>query len=383
MSVEKSGKGYRIRFRPFADKLIKLSTMARNKTEAVKIERDLLIACRTGDYVRLDSSAKEACIRMFTNQQWELPAELSGLQKPVEELTLWKAIELFVNYPGIKGSKNLNRSVVAFTHLVGFFGKDRPFKTIWVPDIKLYQTKRVSQGAANDTANREVTALSSLFRVMVELQLLEANPVRLIKRLSGKQGEREVYLSHEDVSRIASECPSWFQGVIWIAYLTGMRRGEILGLTWNQVNLPKRMVYLSATDTKEGSKKRVPLHIDVLPVFEELSKVRSLKDSAVILIDGHGLGTDTVKNTWRRAMLKLEWPKPWPRLHDLRHTWKVNALKSGVDYEVREAILGHWNKLKSVSERYGYIDETALLESIDKMKFDHGETHIWVTAREA
>jgi hypothetical protein len=68
---------------------------------------------------------------------------------------------------------------------------------------------------------------------------------------------------------------------------------------------------------------------------------------------------------------------------DLRHTWKVNALRSGVDYEIREAILGHSTKAKGVSERYGYLDKELLLDAIDKITFEHGETHIWVTRQKA
>jgi hypothetical protein len=75
----------------------------------------------------------------------------------------------------------------------------------------------------------------------------------------------------------------------------------------------------------------------------------------------------------------MKLPDPKPRFHDLRHTWKSNARRSGMDSEIREAILGHAQRGLSVTERYGRISEAELVREIDKMTFDHGETEILVT----
>ena len=83
------------------------------------------------------------------------------------------------------------------------------------------------------------------------------------------------------------------------------------------------------------------------------------------------------------GMRSLELAKPWPRFHDLRHTWKTNARRSGMDPEIREAILGHSTKERSVSERYGRISDKELVNAIDSMTFDHGETEILVAKRKS
>jgi len=49
-----------------------------------------------------------------------------------------------------------------------------------------------------------------------------------------------------------------------------------------------------------------------------------------------------------------------------------------MDPEIRESILGHWFKEKSVSERYGRISDEELVRAIDRMAFDHGRTEIYV-----
>ena len=78
MAVTKRGKTFHIRFVLSGRDVIGLKTAARSKTEAKQIEMALLTACRSGDYRGLDPVAREACIRMFRNQGWELPTGLGS-----------------------------------------------------------------------------------------------------------------------------------------------------------------------------------------------------------------------------------------------------------------------------------------------------------------
>ncbi|MGO9120497.1 MAG: tyrosine-type recombinase/integrase [Desulfomonilaceae bacterium] len=391
MSVIKRGKVYHLRIRPFGPELITVRTPALTKSEAANIERALLVACKSGDYRSLEPKTRSVCMTMFRNRGWEIPSDLSGKDLVKEELIMWKAVDLFVNYPEIRQSPTRERYASALTHLVRLLGKQRPIRTLWVPDLKAYRIERLNEEASPGTVNWELATLSKLFGVLIELQHLDTNPVRLIKRLSVKAGERQVYLSLHDVHLTADRCPGWFQLAIWTAYYTGMRRGEIFDLTRKQVNLKERMITLSPRDTKEAHWKRVPIHQELVPYLKEALRLPSLTSEKVFLVrDGQGirpLGKDTIKNPWPRACKALKEAKllkePFPRFHDLRHTWKTNARRSGMDPEIRESIMGHWLKEKSVSERYGRISNEELLQSIDSMTFDHGNTEILVGSQSA
>jgi hypothetical protein len=50
-----------------------------------------------------------------------------------------------------------------------------------------------------------------------------------------------------------------------------------------------------------------------------------------------------------------------------------------MDPKIREAILGHATRAKSVSEGYGWISDQEVVKEIDKMTFEHGETVIWTS----
>jgi integrase len=108
-------------------------------------------------------------------------------------------------------------------------------------------------------------------------------------------------------------------------------------------------------------------------------KVRSIESDHIFLIDGRPPCKHSLRKPWVQAV-EAEGLDPAPHFHDLRHTWKTNARRSGMDPEIRESILGHWYRGRSVNERYGRIGDAELLRAIDAMTFDHGETEIIVSS---
>ncbi|AFM27824.1 tyrosine-type recombinase/integrase [Desulfomonile tiedjei] len=365
-------------FKPFRDRKIGLKLETTSKREAMAIEAAILRACRSADYSILDGEAREACARMFRNQGWELPECLGGTTVPVEELTLWRAIQTTLSYPDIRDSSNRQRMQEGFAHLVEFFSKGFAVKELWIHHIKEYQRARQAEHAAHSTINKEIAALSKLFQVLIELREIQVNPCRSVKPLTEKNDKRQVYISHADYQRIISALPDWYVPIVQTAYYTGMRRGEILGLTWNRVNLKSRIVYLGPDDVKERNFKRVPIHQDLLPILDRLRK-QIVGAEHVFHREGDPITHKyQVRWPWDRIVSKLEGLNPTPHFHDLRHTWKTNARRSGMDMELRESILGHATRGKSISEGYGVISDAELIQAIDRMTFDHGETMIWV-----
>jgi integrase len=379
MAIRKRGSVYHLRIRPFGEE-IGVATAASTKQEARRIEMAIMTACRSGDYRSLDPVSRAACVQMFRNKEWAIPSDLGSEEAVQEELTLWKAAEIFLKYPEIKDSRERERYQQCLAHLIGYFGKEKAVKSIWVPEIKTYVSGRLAQGAAPSTANREKGTLSKMFQVLVELRLIETNPCRLVKNVSQKTEERQVYLSLSDFDRIVDLAPAWLKPILMTAYFTGMRRGEILGLTHSQINLSRRMILLGPQDTKEGHWKRVPIHRDLLPVLDKVLRVQSLGSDHVFLLKDRPPNKYSLKNPWLKAVRFMQLD-PRPRFHDLRHTWKTNARRSGMDPEIREAIMGHWYRGRNVNERYGRISEEELLRAIDSLTVDHGETEIVVARR--
>jgi integrase len=383
MAVVHRNGAWFLSIRPFK-KQITLKTLATNKGEARRVEALLLRACRTGDYGNLDLVTRETCIRLFQNQKWEMPPALSGVEPtPKEELTLWRACELFTKYPETKKSPSLWRYEFSIVHLAERLGKETPVKSIWVPALKLYQIDRLAEGARPGTVNWELSTLSKIFRVLIELQLTDSNPCRLVPKLSERDGQRHAYISYEDFQAILDRCPAWVRPIFQCQYYGGLRLGEVLGLRRNQVHLSKRILYFGPSDVKERSWKRVPVHNELLPVLEEALRVTSLESDRVFLIrDASGVrppNHDSIKNPWRKAVKALK-ISPTPRPHDLRHSFRTNCRRSGIDSQIAESILGHWNRTLTVSDRYGVISDEELVNAINCLKFNFGPTTILVAS---
>jgi len=379
MAVNKRAKKWHIKFRVFG-KQVGVATKAKHKAEAQRVEKMVLTACNSGDYSSLDTDSREVCVRMFQNQGWEVPQDLLSERPVRKELTLWEGIEICLKYPEVRNSPNRERHEYAFLRLAEKWGKDLPISSIWIPQVKEYQIARLADGAAGSTINKEKAALSKMFQVLMELRYVDVNPARLVKNLSEKSSEREVYISQQDFTKIIDEVPLWVRPIAQTAYYTGMRRGEILGLTVKQVNLQSRIILLKPEDVKEGKWKRVPIHRDLVYILTQRMKNRVNDSERIFLVDGRPPYPDSLRKPWVEAVEKLGLD-PAPRFHDLRHTWKTNAMRSGMDQEIRERILGHWNRARNVNERYGRISDADLVKAIDSMTFDNGDTEILVAKR--
>ena len=82
---------------------------------------------------------------------------------------------------------------------------------------------------------------------------------RCKKTLKPGTDVRDRILSAEEFQSLLKHAPAHLRPILLTAYYTGMRRGEILGLIWNKVDLPGRVIRLDAADTKDAERRDVPI----------------------------------------------------------------------------------------------------------------------------
>jgi len=179
-------------------------------------------------------------------------------------------------------------------------------------------------------------------------------------------------------------------------YYTGMRFNEVVNLRWEMYKPERRMLVLPPDAAKEGKNpnklklrpKRIPLRNEP---FELLESLRRTEDDKVVQAVGrifvysgrfkdgekmyHGMDIEhsTVRKCWVRAVRLAE--VPGLQIRDLRHTWKTNAQRSGMDPTIRNLIVGHSTE-RSVADRYIRVSDEELLRAVDGMSFDHGWTEL-------
>jgi site-specific recombinase XerD len=109
--------------------------------------------------------------------------------------------------------------------------------------------------------NREIACLRAIFSRAVKNGKAARNPVKRVDRLS-ENNERDRVLSPEEYTRLSAHCDDNLRPIVLIDYHTGMRRGEIFGLTWDMVDLKAGFLHLAPEICKTDEGRMFPFIVN-------------------------------------------------------------------------------------------------------------------------
>lgn len=218
-------------------------------------------------------------------------------------------------------------------------------------DLTRYVERRRRDGAANGTINREL----SLLRLGLNLGR-RTDPPLVVRTLHvpmlPEAGAREGFLEQDQYCALMGELPDAVRGLTAVAYHTGARRGELLAIRWEQVDLDAGVIRLSERQTKG----KVPR---VLPIWGEMARYLRRPDGAFDS-DRVFAGADLdCRRSWASACKRAG--VPGLLFHDLRRSAVRNMERAGVPRSVAMAISGH--KTESVYRRYAIVNESDLRDA--------------------
>lgn len=221
----------------------------------------------------------------------------------------------------------------------------------------------LTRSAGPGAANRAMEILKAMFGKAEAWGYLpeHSNPFRGVKRNKGRKIERflsqaEMACLGDALSQHQADKPNEV-AVISLLALTGCRRGEILNLTWGEVQGRK----LKLTDSKTGPRV-VWLGKEARAVIDRLPRRRS--HERVFQFDV--LPVSAIEWFWR--MLRVEAGIEDVRLHDLRHNYASLAARSSETLPMIGSLLGHRNT--STTNRYTHLDDAHLLSASDRIAED-------------
>lgn len=206
-------------------------------------------------------------------------------------------------------------------------------------DIARYRDERLRK-VCPGTAKRDLVILSHLFEVArKEWGIPVQNPVRDIKLPPhAKARERRLAAGGTNAAgeeqRLLQACgearnPFLFP-IVRLALETAMRRGELLGLRWEHIDLNRRIAHLP--DTKNGESRTVPLSTAAIEVLRSLP--RSFNGEVF-----PGLTAEAVKRSYVRAVHRAGIEDL--RFHDLRHEATTRLFEKGLNIMEVATITGH------------------------------------------
>jgi integrase len=217
-----------------------------------------------------------------------------------------------------------------------------------------------SETVAPGTIQKEITVLKHALRLAVEWELLNSNPAQGVKLPKVPEG-RTRYLSPTELKAALENAPEWMRAPIALATFTGMRRGELLGLQWKDVDLDGRRVYLR--ETKNGSLRAVPLNELAFRVLASLPD-GAPGDAVLPGVDGQRLSVYT-----ERLFRKLGINDA--SFHSLRHTAASWLVMKGEDLYTVGQLLGH--RTPRMTQRYAHLSPKYMAGAVGKLDSVFGE----------
>lgn len=185
------------------------------------------------------------------------------------------------------------------------------------------------------TINRSLAALKKALSLAFDDGLTTINYGASVKSLP-THNKREMFLTVEQVSRLADAGSDGVRAAVWIALYTGCRRGEILKLRAEDIS--RHEITIHSGNTKTLRTRVVP----IVPGLREWLDFIPLPYK-----DYEGL-----KTGFQRARIKAE--MPWVNFHDLRHSCASILMATGADLYTVSKILGH--STITTTQRYSHLE---------------------------
>lgn len=253
--------------------------------------------------------------------------------KRLSQIRFDKFASLYLNDYAKTNKRSWKTDEYRLKAMLPYFGRYE-LQMITSRDIERFRAERIKAGNTQSTTNRSLTLLKKMLNLAIDWGYLKENPVTKVKMFPEYDVLKEKVLTKEEEQRLLAASPDHLRAIIILALNTGMRRGEILKLRWEDIDLKNRTITLRKT--KSGRTRTVPINDQV---FELLNGMKCKVDN----VFPYTYIQTAFENSRRRAGLSV-------RFHDLRHTFASRLVANGVDIVTVQKLLGHQNI--TTTERY-------------------------------
>ena len=187
-----------------------------------------------------------------------------------------------------------------------------------------------------------------MFTKAVEWDMVEEDVLKRIRRVKFiQENNRRLRILHkEECHELVEACSPHLKPIVVTALNTGMRKGEILGLRWEQADLRHGFILLHIT--KNGERREIPINSTLRATLEAIP--HSL-ESEYVFVDRNGSPFKDVKRSFRTACRRAGISDF--RFHDLRHVFASHLVMGGVDITTVKELLGH--KTLTMTLRYAHL----------------------------
>ncbi len=223
--------------------------------------------------------------------------------------------------------------------------------------IEKFKIERLKE-VKPDTVNKDLACLKTMFNKAMDWGCFDAvNPVSKVSFLKS-ENKRLRYLEKEEIPILVEHCGGHLKPIVIVALNTGMRKGELLSLKWQDVDFRRETIQL--LKTKNNKVRHIPMNN---AVKDALLSVRKNPESPYVFTNRQGTMLLDVKRSFTTA-LKKSGIKSF-RFHDLRHTFASQLVMSGVDLNTVRDLLGH--STLEMTLRYTHLSPNYKKRAVDRL----------------
>jgi len=276
---------------------------------------------------------------------------------------------------------------------------DRPLSELNALGIEKWRQQRLNhptRPAKPTTVNRDLAALKAAITKAVEWEFLEQHPLAKVKASKDDSDAIVRYLS--DPERVAlfttlgqrehtkkadrAKANAWrrerdypalpslddqaffdhLQPCIIVSLNTGLRQGELLSLSWSDINLPGQQLAIKGSNAKSGKTRHIPLNSDAMAALNQWRQ-QSPTTNVLVFPSAKGKKIVEIKTAWAKLLrdAKIE----TFRWHDMRHDFASRLVMAGVDLNTVRELLGHADLKMTL--RYAHLAPEHKANAVEKL----------------
>ena len=279
--------------------------------------------------------------------------------------------------------RGAKQALVRYRHLCTQVGKV-PLSDFSPLKIEQFRSQRKKDGVKDSTINRDVSAIQAMLEYAVRLGFLAEHPFkgRVRKYREARETTRQLNPGEKARLRAALQArdesarerrkslnlwrrernleplpeiglySDYLGPLVLTAMLTGLRRGELFNLTWQDIDLRAKTLQVAANGIRPGKDRTVPLNLECREILFEWKQLSEYSKSADYVFYSHkGERLENIYTAFKN-LLKAAEIKDF-RFHDLRHNYAGMLVKEGIQLCTVKELLG-LSDLEMV-QRYAHL----------------------------
>ena len=242
--------------------------------------------------------------------------------------------------------------------------------------VERIEAQKQPKGLSAKTVRNIHQIISSALKLAIEQRLIARNPADGCALPKAERKEMQTLPIEQPTSFLREAKDSGVFALYYIDLTTGLRRGELLGLKWSDIDLEKGDLrvqrQIGRIDGKiiemplktKNAYRTLPLSADAISVLKMQKCKVGNSEWVFPSPTGGPMSPDSVLHMLHRVLKRAGLPKV--RFHDLRHTFATMALQNGVDVKTVSSMLGHYSAGFTL-DTYAHVTTDAQLKAAQAM----------------